>query len=762
MLLWRIILSFKQLPPMKSMYRKALLPAAIALCSSQLAFAQDESEGVDEITFEEVVILGQKIERTLFDTKESVAVFTDTMLVERNIVSLQDIYNQTAGVSGDQFGFRIRGISSGETGTMRSELASIYVDGVALTGWLKSEGPREMWDVEQVEVLRGPQSTNVGRNSLAGAIIVKTKDPSFKNEGKIQLGAGQYGRLEARAMGNLVLADDKAAIRVTIDDTQHDGFVTNLTRDEDDYAFDKRQTLRLKGLWQTTDDLRMVLSYQHIDNSYGDSRVLFESSGYLPEDQISTNDIRGNYGLKADLASLTIDYDINEQWSLKAITAGMSGDRERVSDYDRSESDEGIVLRDAEDTNFSQELRFNFSSDNWLGSTGLFYGNSESYNVNDTTIFLNLEQQINALSPGLGTTLVGFGIYPALYDLNTGGYNNFDVTTQALFTEWEYQLNDKVRLSLGARYDYEDQDMTIKNNGSSTTVLPTVPSGFGDEIDGAIGLINPQLEALSTTTPEENTSTNFSAFLPQAGITVDWTGDMNTSFFVKRGYRSGGTELTGLSTKNAYDSSYLLNYELSFRSIIFDGKGIFNANTYYGDWKDQQVSVPEIPNSSVFFIIENAGESELYGLEAEFNYLLNDYVSLYASGAISHTEYKEFFVPNDDYSGNEFKYAPRHTAALGFDYRQNQGIFINANVTYQGKSYANDANDIELDPYALLNVRAGYETPRYSVEAYVTNLADKVYKTAEWGLREEGEFTSGHGGRMGAPMQIGARVTVNF
>lgn len=131
---------------------------------AQTASARDNEIAADRL--EEIVVLGQKIERPLMQTEDSVAVFPEDTIRERGLIDIADTIQQAPNVSGTGRSFRIRGIDSGLIGTLRSELASFYVDGVALSGWVKAEGPQQLWDVQQVEFLRGPQSTNLGRNSL--------------------------------------------------------------------------------------------------------------------------------------------------------------------------------------------------------------------------------------------------------------------------------------------------------------------------------------------------------------------------------------------------------------------------------------------------------------------------------------------------------------------------------------------------------------------------------------------------------------------
>ncbi|MFV0278265.1 MAG: TonB-dependent receptor, partial [Parahaliea sp.] len=687
---------------------------------------------------EEVVVRGTKIEKSLQDTADSVALFSATTLEQRGLINLEDVINQTAGVvmgsatsgSGSDSSFRIRGIDSGPIGTLRSELASFYVDGVALSGWVKAEGPQQMWDVSQVEILRGPQSTNLGRNSLAGAIYVTTQRPLYENSGSLRVGVGNDNTTQFSGTANISLKDGVSALRLSADQYNSDGAVTNVTLDDDDIAFVERTSLRAKWLYEPGDDLSILASLEYVDNGYGDATQTFEGSGYRSGDRKALANVRGEYLTEAWLGSLTVDYRLSEQWSLRSITAGMDGDRSRRDDFDDSALDGGVVLRDAQDRTISQELRFNYQGDRLQGSTGIYYSQIDADNVNDTTA------AVRAADFGLGP-LVALGIYPEIFRFMTGGTTSLETTNAAVFTEWEWRFAPRWRLSLGARYDWEKQEVSFQSTGSTDEVLPNPSDWAAFGLEETIYGVNAMLSALTADGLRHTPDTDFDAFLPHIGLTYDWTDNVSTSFFVKRGYRAGGTEITSLNRVNSYDPEYLTNYELALRSVLLDGRATFNANIYYADWDDQQVVVPELADNTTFTRIDNAGASKIYGVEAAFNLRASERLSLYATAGYSYTEYTDFVsATSQDLSGNHFTFAPEETAALGFDYRLDQGFCVNANVTYTGDAYTDQENDIDLDEYTLVNLRGGYRTEAWQVEAYVTNLADEDYAVNRFGLQD--------------------------
>lgn len=761
---------------MNHLFEKSAIALFVAGCLSSPVLAQDapteKESGVEVIT-----VTGQKITSTLQDTKESVAVYTNKMLEERNLTNLADVFLQTPGVSGEQFGFRIRGVrnSDGSSLPNRGDLASVVIDGVTLSGWVKTEGAGQLWDVSQVEVLRGPQSTNLGRNALAGAIVVNTTDPEYANEGKVQVGLGNYGKKELKGVANINISDGVSAIRLAAERTDSDGFVENVTRNEDDYGRSEQSVYRLKWLYQPSDMLTSVFSYQRIDSEFGSASSYL--GGYSKEDRVTQAGDPAIFQTKANLFSLNLEYEINNQWLLTSITAYQDGERTRFNDSDQTAvsvgNGGGIIRRFSEDNNWSQELRFNYDGDDVRGSSGVYFSGIEARRSQNNTIDLNLVALFDDFSPGLGTVMTTTAVLPVvlyqpIYDTAQAGKTDVDTSTWAVFSEWEVDLSEQWMLSFGLRYDSEEQDYTTASNTTSNYVLPATGSPLGAiplgplTVDQIITIANTQLAGLTKSVPENQKSENFSNLLPHAGITYEWNEDVSTSFFVKKSYRSGGSELTLLNGVNNFDAEELWNYEGALRAVVLDGKGVLNANVYYSDWTDQQVAIQEPgTTNSAFTMTVNAGESSLTGVEVSFTYQLSENVGIYTGLAVSKTEYEQFQSPDgsENYNGNTFSFAPERTGTLGLNYNA-EGFFFNASVSYTGSSYSNVANTREMGGYTLANLNGGYEFDNIRLEAYVQNATDKLYDVNN-NLRA-GDRDRTRGFRLGAPREFGARMTYSF
>lgn len=781
---------------MSKTFIKNSLAVAVGLASA-MAVAEQAPDSKKTNSLDAVVVTGQKIERSLQDTKESVAVFTGEDLEARNLTELTDVFQQTPGVTGTQAGFRIRGVRSSDGASLpnRGDLASVVVDGVTTSGWVKSEAVGQLWDVSQVEILRGPQSTNLGRNALAGAIVVNTNDPTYENEAKIRIGAGNYGSSEYKGMANMVLVDGVSAIRIAAETSETDGYIDNVTRDEDDYGGQENSVYRLKWLLEPTDDLRMVLSYQRLENEYGDSRTIL--GDYDLEDRASTNDEDAVFETEADLFSLNIDVDLNSEVTIKSISAYQDGERYRLSDADQTAAaygtGGGYVTRSNNDTNWSQEFRINYDSGNVRSSTGVFYTEIEADYYGERFYDINLVSQFNAYAESQGIPLPlgelltnpldlsqflgpGAPVLPAFYEqyygIEQSGTTVVETTSWAIFTEWEFDFQKDWTASFGARYDEEEQTYETVSTNTTRSSLPSplgapfgtnpVP-GVGVALDDVINLANGVLQSNAADVPRTKTSNDFDNILPHAGITYRVNEDVSTSFFVKKSYRSGGSELTLLSGINEFDEEELWNYELSLRSVVLDGQGVFNANVYYADWTDQQVGINEPGTANgIYTITVNAGKSKLYGAEFSFDYYVDEAIKLYVGAAVNRTEYVDFESPDgeEDYSGNEFKFAPKVTAVTGVNYNGDDGLFMNAAVNYAGTSYSDVANENKMSSRTLLDLSGGYTLDDLKLELFVKNAFDKTYETDN--SLQASDDVGTLVVRLGAPRLTGVRATYTF
>lgn len=677
--------------------------AKTSIALSVLIALSAHAKQQDEI----LTVYGQKLERTAQETKESVAVLDETQLSEIGANDINDVINYTANAysvdNGDQFGIRGVTQNSKSTGAGESELATTYIDGVAYSGFASRFGPKNLWDVEQIEILRGPQSTNFGRNSLIGAVAVTTNKPVIGSyEGALRADIGNDGRQTYDGMVNIPISDI-AAFRLTGTYSEENGYIYNVPLDDSKYDAKRDHNVRGQLLITPTEKLAINLMLQSGEINRG--RDVYEvPEGANPEDRQSLSAVNEFTNYEVLTSALNIDYQINSNWALKSTTAYLEGERKTL-EYDHTTTwpqQEVYGNFYAKDKNISQELRANYTSSNFKGTFGVYAAQVELTN--------NKEYVYSII-----------GSIPSEFNSTSRNY--------AIFAEGDYQFAPKWLVSAGFRYDTETQD----NNAGGTLY------------DASYDAFLPQF-----------------GLTYQAASNIDISG-----FYKKGYRTGGSEPLVvnRESLVNQYDPEYLDMYELAFRSVWLDSSLYVNSNLYYGDWSNQQVrSDSAYPGTQA---TQNAGKSSIYGAELEVQYYPTSDLSLYYNLGLSQAKFDDFktsVYPAEggpaetvDYSGNQFAFSPTVSSSLGGRYYVTDALYLGGNVNYQGEQYADQANTQKLDARTLVNLNAGYEIDRFLIEAYVDNLTDEFYITSQYlGMSLNNMVQAGK------PREFGIRGTVKF
>ncbi|MEM7501587.1 MAG: TonB-dependent receptor [Pseudomonadota bacterium] len=735
---------------------KAVLLAAVV---PGLAAAQGDQDTVDEI-----VVTSQKIERSLQDTKESVAVIDANQIDAQRMIDLRDVFHQTANAfetfNNESFGIRGVTNNSASTGGGSGELGSLYIDNVAFFGFAARFGPKALWDVEQVEILRGPQSTNVGRNALIGAVAMTTRAPDPSEfDGAVRVEAGNFSTLGVEGMLNIPVSE-RAALRFTAETRETDGFNRNQTIPDSEYDGRSNQTFRGRFLIEATDRLSIGLMAQYAETERG--QQIYRADLAPLESRTSSANLEAFENYDAFSAAIDISYEFSERVSLRSITSMLDGDYERFDDDDEG-PDGGNAFRgrDVEDENVAQELRLDFTLDRVTGVAGIYYA--------DVGFVNNTRALTNVALANLGVPAQLLPFYPPLLEVVGLIPAEQDTTNFAFFTEWEFQLGDAWRLSAGFRYDNEEQDFITNTNNALApgSELPDPVAagqaaemqfpGLGPTVEAGVAAVNAQLLGLLAPTNNSREDTTYEAFLPQVGLTYEFSDNVSASFFYKRGYRVGGVDISLAGVRSDYDPEFLDNFELSLRSVFNEGRTVLNANAYFGDWSDQQVAV--CPMGIFSCVTENAGESEISGAELELRHTFSDSLSAYVSVGLSDTEFTDFVSDiSGDLTGNDFAFSPETTAAVGGQWWITDRIAVGGSVAYQSETWSDTANTVELDDRTLVDLNVRYETERFAIVAYGKNLTDEFYLISDGpGLDLNSRLVTA-----GFPRQYGATVQVNF
>ncbi|WP_262694450.1 TonB-dependent receptor [Kordiimonas aquimaris] len=755
---------------------------AFALSGGANAFAQ-LAETADIKPIEEIVVTGEKVFRSLQDTPTSVAVITNTDISQQNIISLEDLFDRTANIT-SSFGGRnytIRGINSTNvSGIGRGDLATIYVDGSPLPRNATLVGPIDVWDLQQVEVFRGPQSTLQGRNTLAGAVIINTANPTYEWTGRVRAIANT-GAEEQRlgvALGGPIV-EDQIAFRLAAEVSETEGVIDNRTlgikADSGDSTFFRAKLLIEP---EAIPDLSVLLSYTRDERRFGaETAELNTNDAFNNRETFSNRDSFDETFV--DIGVVTIDYDFNDALRLTSISAINSGKRRRARDGDFTAEDLEFNSFDSDAKTYTQELRLAVDSGSLTGAVGGYYSKLEIPDeISRNTIGLDFVEDlglINALVGGFGLShelanqVASFYSDPIL--IQSEARNPIDIETYALFGDFTYQLNDSIRLIGGFRYDSEKQSVITSSDVSIVSTLPdpaAFPAALAPIITGVNGFAQAQADNASTA-PVTLRSPTFSAFLPKLGISWGIADERNISFIVQRGYRSGGV---GVNQARAeafeFDQEFIWNYELSWRSRWLDNRLTLNANAFYIDWADQQVNV-QISDNIFDVETQNAGSSEVLGFEVESNYQVNANLTIYGSVGYADTRFNEFDVvvagEVRDFSGNEFPNAPKWTLAGGVTWQNDDGFFINLNGNHTSAAFPRaDQTQAEraINARFLANFKAGWENEHFGVFITGDNIFNDASIQSIFPFNPDFEDTQPNFATFGEPQTFGLQIEAKF
>lgn len=671
--------------------RASTAMAAALLCINAPAFAQ---ESASPVVLDTITIYGAKDANALNDTSSSVGVVTQEALRDSVIRTFRDAFRRLANVMDADWndaGFVIRGVNSEGFVPGGAPLASVYVDGVQQTIYGARRGVRGLWDVEQVEVYRGPQSTLSGRAALAGAVYIKTKDPTFEREAEISGTVGNSGLFGTALMVNLPVVKDELAVRFSGEFERFDSDINypNYAGFDryDDLTTSQYYNLRGKVLWTPAElpGTRALFSYSFAH----DRPTLDDIAG--PGLGFSFDEWRGDFNDPVFLEvrdsdvhnlGLEVSHEISDTLKFTSLSGFTHTFLDRPSVNEGTAGETNVLSGDRTDLLGTQEFRLNYEGDRLSWVAGV-YGSYEE-----------LDAQFNRTS------------FSFRNDISR---SNWDTTNLAAFGEVTYEFVPTWKATVGGRVDYTTQQQTEFFSRQQPLGGPiNVLTDFTSEIE------------------EVN-------FLPKVGISKDF-GDAHTAGFVfSRGFRTGGGGFDrSAGAAYSYEPEWATNYELFYKGRMLDDRLTLNANIFYTDFSNQQVEMRTDPLDPLSNRIVNAASSRSFGFEIEPSFDVTEQFTAFASIGYVNTRFEEFNDVNlGDLSGLPFPEAPEWSVGFGGTYKFENGIYVGADAKYTSSYLARFgmAPHDEMESRIIVNAQAGYRTDTWEINAFAENLLDEEYFT---------------------------------
>jgi len=696
-----------------------VLRAAVTLAlvaGTRPALAEDQK---DSLALEEVVVTATRQLETLDKTAAAITAVTSEALGPGGIQNIRDLAVAVPNLSvGDQFGVNrtfIRGIGMTSIDLGADGAVAFLQDGSMIAR--PSQQLTGFYDLEQVEVLRGPQGTLYGRGATAGVVNMITKKPTDQLDGYVRLTGGNYSAYTIEgALGGPLLGETlEGRIAGKID--KRNGYGTNLFTGKDIDDLDS-QAVRGSLRWKASDSVTVDLIGDYFKEDDYNYAFHYFGTTVVPEDSLPHNLLGGRTifdyaaakGKKPDLRNIVsdqnpindregksgtgiVDWQISDDWSLKSVTAWRKFDRFLRDDLDSSDVDmfgQNNYIENSESWSEDITVQGKTGSVDWL------------FGANWFTEDLHGEVLVPLTNLGLL-----FGLPADFFD-NGNYWQNGDVNIDAwgAFAQARWNISDRWALTGGLRYNYE------KRKGT----------GFFE------------FDALGVNVPTDREK-DWNRVTPK--LLVEFKPTENSLLYAQytEGFKSGVINVGSLN--EVIDPEYVDAYEVGYKTLFAEGRASLRAAAFYYDYTDLQVGF--VNEQSVVETV-NAASAEIKGVELEITSRLTEDLTVEFSGTYLDAEYTDFVT--GDYrqgfalvqlKGNALQNAPEYTLRAAFDYKHpvsdSGAVVARIEGSYQDKVYFTEFNnDDAVQPaYGLLNLMAGYEggDGKWSVTGWVRNATDE-------------------------------------
>ncbi len=697
-----------------------------AICVTCAALASpaaaQHADSVPESTLKAVTVTANKVEEKLKDVPQSITLITGEEVQEKGIRNVGDLVREIPNLSSTFLyseDVNIRGINS-STFTNTNPVV-IYVDGIPQSNRYAYDALLE--NVERVEVLRGPQGSLYGKDSIGGVINIVTKGPKDAWSGQVGGEISNHSGYETTLSVSGPVIKDTLYLTFSGKKAGDDGWVTNHQPGMNSDANRKSEDrFNLGLLYKASPDttIRLNASRDRQSNYWIGGGMIPAGSDYRAYSRNDARDAAFDQDTLtktvADAQSLSIQHKFGAI-TLDAITTHksvkMDGDYD--SDWGNSALYAGLTqFQHSKTDTLSQEVRFSGGEAGRLRWISGFYFENDKYR--------NTRYGMQYPASLMGNPF-GVGVNIDMDDVSTT-----KTETRAVFGQLMLPLTERLELTLGGRYQQIDKSMD-----SDFTMQPVGASGYPPSIS---------LDA----------DHHWRTFLPKVALSYELTPNWKTYASVAKGYLPGGYNYwtsSNVEEENRFDPQTSTNYEFGIRSDF--GPLYLSASLFYMDIKD--IHTYSFNSATGMIYTSNAGQAHSKGAEIEASYLVNDRWEVSGALGVVSARYDEYSDTTSN--GNRIEKTPAYTARLGLKYTAGNGLYGRVDVRGQGKRYFNPENTFQDGAYATVDLKAGYKTGPWDFYAYVRNLTDESYLTSVMSQSNGTLVTFGEPRRFG----VGARYS---
>jgi len=685
-----------------------------------------------EYVLEEVIVTAERRETKLQSTAISITAISGDIIRELGIQNAEALQNMVPGLTirSSAIGtsnFTIRGVGAANDDVSSDSGVGVYVDGIYMAR--TSSANLSLYDLERIEVLRGPQGTLFGRNTAGGTINIITSKPSDIFEGRFSLEGGNEGRFNAGGYVSGPLVEGKLFAKASIASFNRDGIMENIFDGSDGNSVDTLAG-RVGIRFLPTDNTEFTLTYDFEDSEPGPNLKSlgpndgFENPGTLGP-QPASSPVRSanvdtaeseSFETSGVMASFDIDF---EPATLSFIVGHRTADTFFNNDFDRGPTANVREIHNEKASWSSAEVRLTSNPDgpwsaggqlNW--TAGLYFFDEDSEKTADFESDVLAFILCNFVFPPFACP----GVAPGTSS-STGHFQRIETTASAVFGQVNYAFTDRLSLTAGLRYTDEEKNFT-----SITSNIGPLAPPFNPIID------------------EEFDCRGERAFDDLSGkLVLDFKKTDNSLIYgsISQGYRSGG--FSGAATTAAeacigFDEETAITYEIGAKVDWLEGRVRTNVSVFFTDYEDLQVSVIEtvggVPTTT------NAADADITGLELEFQAFVTDQFRVHGNLAVLDATFRDFLTftqgVQENRSGDNIASVPELTYNLGFEWTRSVGN--GGNVSFRGDYIWEDETEnflTVLPQWEVVNFRLAYapSSKQWEVSAWIRNAFDELYWT---------------------------------
>lgn len=709
-----------------------------------------------ENTMDSIIVSARRRDETLLDVPIAVTAFSAETLDQLNVQDLADLDGHVPNLtiyaargSNTTLTAYIRGVGQSDPLWGVDPGVGLYLNDVYIA---RPQGALlDVFDVERVEVLRGPQGTLYGKNTIGGAIKYISKGLTTETTGSAQVTVGSYGQFDVKA--SIGGGSEMVRGRIAIASLNRDGFGRNLTLDEDvtdkdifairgeiGFFFNEKFDAQI-AFDSVSDDSKPRGAQMLATNAFAPGLLITPKTPTLSDrydvrsgmQDVNKTDIQG--------WSLTLNYKASDDWSFKYILAERESDTDTYIDFDTLPQQITDVKAFYNDEQLSQELQAHFDNGGKTrGVMGLYWfdGNAGGLVQN---IFLK------GVWPG----------FPGLYGDTRG---TVDTSSIAAYVDWTFDLSQKWSIEGGLRWTSEKKSADVLNRGYSDETYTTVTSVAAD-FDKSI---------------------TFTNLAPKLAIQYQMSDEVMFYGSASRGFKSGGYNIRANAnpiTHEPYNDEVVDSFEVGSKMGFADQRVFLNLAYFYNKYNDIQLSIFTscLVGSTPSFCADftNAGKATIQGLEVEMQWRPTNNWNITGNVATLDAQFDEYMYKGVNIAGQqEMSNAPDFSGSLNVEYMQpfSNGSQISYRVGYSYQSDVVATTEITKDPitnavtvpiaqegYGLLSAGVIWKSgDAWTLSLQGSNLTDKAYLTTGYVIPSTGVRT----GFYGAPQQISFTTRFDF